>query len=82
MSPLTTDQTETGFIAKGDHNHKLSVRDKQGAIHSFLIDPQTVAETSIGVVNGAKVELGKGERVRLVSPLKDGSKTVIFVREK
>ena len=63
-------------------NHKLSLRDKDGAIHSFLIDPKAVAETYLGVVNGSKVDLDKGERVRLVSSLNDGTSTVLFIREK
>ena len=73
----------TGEVTEwSGHNHKLSVRDKDGAIHSFLIDPQTVAETYLGAVNSSKVDLDKGEQVRLVSSLKNGTPTVLFIREK
>lgn len=72
----------TGEITEWNgHNHKLSVRDKQGTIHSYLIDPKTVAETYMGVVNGSKVDLDKGQQVRLVSSQKDGNKTALFIRE-
>jgi hypothetical protein len=64
------------------HSHEVSVRDKDGALHSFRIDPQTVAETYMGAVNGSKFDIDKGEQVRLVSSMKDGSQTVMFIREK
>ena len=73
----------TGEVTEWNgHNHKLSVRDKDGAIHSFLIDPQTIAETYLGVVNSSKVDFDKGDQVRLVSSLKNGTPTVLFIREK
>jgi len=73
----------TGEVTEwSGHNHKLSVRDQQGSIHSYLIDPQTVAETYMGVVNGAKVDLDKGDQVRIVSSLENGNSTVLFIREK
>ena len=64
------------------HSHKLSVRDKDGAMHSFVIDAQTVAETYMGVVNGSKLDLDRGERVRLVSSSSGDKSTVLFIREK
>jgi hypothetical protein len=73
----------TGEVTEwSGHNHKLSVRGKDGAIHSFLIDSQTVAETYLGAVNSSKVDLDKGDQVRLVSALKNGTPTVLFIREK
>jgi hypothetical protein len=73
----------TGVVTEWNgHSHKLSVRAKDGAIHSFVIDPITVAETSLGAVNGSKVDLNKGEQVRLVNSLKNGTPTVLFIRER
>ena len=63
------------------HDRKMSVRDKDGATHSFTIEPQTVAETYMGVMNGAKFDPDKGEHVRIVSSKTGGSPTALFVRE-
>jgi len=57
------------------------VRGKDGAVHSYKIGPKTVAETYMGVVNGEKVDLNKGDRVRLVSSSEDGTPTALFIRE-
>ena len=64
------------------HDHTVSIRDKNGSIHPFKIDAQTVAETYMGAVNGSKFAVDKGEQVRLVSSLKDQTPTVLFIREK
>jgi hypothetical protein len=73
----------TGEVTQWDsHNHELTVRDGAGASHSFKIDAQTVAETYLGAVDGTKFDADKGEQVRLVSSLKSGKPTVLFIREK
>jgi hypothetical protein len=73
----------TGEVTEwNSHDHKVSVRDQSGTIHSFKIDAQTVAETYMGAVNGSKFDFDKGDHVRLVSSLKDGAQTVLFIREK
>ena len=73
----------TGEVTEWDgHNHRLSVRGTDGAIHTFTIDPQTVAETYLGAVNGSKFDADKGESLRLVSSVKNGTPTVLFIRER
>ncbi|MGA8089938.1 MAG: hypothetical protein WCA10_21890 [Terracidiphilus sp.] len=73
----------TGEVANWNgHDRTLSVSDKNGAVHSFRIDAQTVAETYMGVVNGSKFDIDKGDQVRLVSSTKDGTSTVLFIRQK
>ena len=64
------------------HDNSLSVRDKDGTIHPFKIDAHTVAETYQGVVNGLKFDARKGDMVRLVTSIIDGTPTVLFLREK
>jgi hypothetical protein len=63
------------------HDHKISIHGKDGATHSFTVEPQTVAETYMGVVNGTKVDLDRGDHVRVVSSGKTGSPTALFIRE-
>jgi len=60
----------------------ISVRGQDGAVHSFKFDPQTVAETYQGVVDGSHFDVNKGEQVRLVSSKKGETPTVLFIREK
>jgi hypothetical protein len=72
----------TGEVTEWNgRSNQLSLRDKSGAVHSFKIDDQTVGETYMGVVNGSKFDVDKGEKVRLVSSTKDGTSTVLFIRE-
>jgi len=72
----------TGEVTKWNgHDNTLSVRDKDGTIHSFKIDVHTVAETYQGVVNGLKFDVDRGDKVRLVTSIKNGTQTVLFLRE-
>lgn len=72
----------TGEVTKWNgHDNTVSVRDKDGTIHSFKVDAQTVAETYMGVVNGSRFDVDKGEHVRLVSSMKNGSPAALFIRE-
>jgi hypothetical protein len=73
----------TGEVTKWNkHDHTLSVRIKDGSIQPFTIDAQTVGEMYLGAVNGSKVDVNKGDQVRLVSEQKNGTPTVLFLREK
>jgi hypothetical protein len=58
----------------------ISVRAKDGSTHSFKFDSQTVAETYQGVADGSRFDVNKGDRVRLVSSIKNGTPTVLFIR--
>jgi hypothetical protein len=72
----------TGEVTKWNgHDHTISVTDKDGNERSFKIDAQTIAETYLGAVDGSKVDMDKGERVRVVSSVKNGTPTALFVRE-
>lgn len=73
----------TGEVtAWNGHSQTVSVRGKDGTVHEFKFDPQTVAETYQGVVDGSRFDVSKGEQVRLVASAKNGTPTVLFIREK
>ncbi|MGC1420946.1 MAG: hypothetical protein WA354_04395 [Terracidiphilus sp.] len=73
----------TGEVSNWNgHDRTLSVSDKNGAAHSFKVDPETVAETYMGVVSGSKFDIDKRENVRLVSSMKNGTPTVLFIRQR
>ena len=62
-------------------SHTLSER-QDGVEQSFKVDAQTVPETYMGVVDGSKFDIDKGDRVRLVSSTENGIPTVLFIRQK
>jgi hypothetical protein len=60
------------------HTHTLFVTGPDGK-HSFKEDSDTVAETYAGAVGGADFHAESGEYVRVVSAMKNGSPTALFV---
>jgi len=73
----------TGEVTEWNgHTQTISVRAEDGSVRSFKFDPQTVAETYRGVVDGSSFDVKKGEQVRLVSSGSTGTPTVLFIREK
>ena len=69
-----------GTVAKFEgRTHTISVSDTSGAVQTFKINAETVAEGSLGVVEGFKFQAEKGDRVRVVSTTVDGSPTALFL---
>ena len=70
-----------GTIAKFDvHSHSLLVQDPTGAVQTFRLTPDTVAEGNLGAVDGMKLQVQKGDRVRVVAETVNGAPTALFVR--
>lgn len=75
-------ESTTGTVAKVEaHNRSISVADEAGAVHTFKIDKDTVAEGPMGAVGGEKFEVSKGDRVRVVSSTVGGETTILFLRD-
>jgi hypothetical protein len=71
-----------GTVEKIDnHDHSISLEDKSGAMQTFKINAQTIAEGAMGVEEGLKFQAGKGDQVRVVSTTVDGTATALFLRE-
>ncbi|MGB6688188.1 MAG: hypothetical protein WBE76_10135 [Terracidiphilus sp.] len=71
-----------GTLEKIDNrDHSISVEDKSGAVQTFKINAQTVAEGAMGVEVGLKFQAEKGDQVRVVSTTVDGAPTALFLRE-
>ena len=66
-------------ISWDGHNRKLVVAGKDGKTHSFTVDGQSVAETYSGAVNGSDFHPGSGDHVRVVSSIKNGTPTALFI---
>lgn len=72
----------SGTITKYDgHSRSVTVQDEKGAEQTFRIDPDTVAETGVGVVDGQKFDPHKGDRIRVVMSQVGGAATALFVRD-
>ena len=69
-----------GKIQKLERSHSISVQDESGAVQTFKIGPETIAEGYAGAVDGTKFQAQSGDRVRIVSAMVDGSPTALFVR--
>jgi len=69
-----------GKVKKFERSHSLSVVDESGAVQTFKLSPETVAESNLGAVDGLKFQAQGGDRVRVVSAVVDGSPTALFVR--
>lgn len=70
----------TGNVTSWDgHNHKLVVAGKDGKPHSFTVNDQSVVETYRGAVNGSDFDADKGDHIRVVSSMKNGTPTALFL---
>jgi hypothetical protein len=69
-----------GTVSKfEDREHSFSVTDDSGAVKTFKIASDTVAETSFGAVAGYKIQVHKGDKVVVTSKAVDGSDAALFV---
>lgn len=72
----------TGTFKKIDgHSRTIVLTDDSGAQLIFKLAPQTVAEGTLGAVEGTKFDGQKGDHVRVVSTKVDGTPTALFISE-
>jgi hypothetical protein len=77
--PFTSiEGTVTKFEGK---QHAITVQDKSGAVQTFRIAENTVAEGYMGVIDGFKFQASKGDHLRVVATTENGSATALFMRE-
>jgi hypothetical protein len=69
-----------GKVTKFERAHSISIQDDSGAVQTFKINPDTIAESYIGAVDGVKIQVQTGDKVRLVGAVVDGSPVVLFLR--
>ena len=70
-----------GTVAQFDsREHSISVEDKTGAVQSFKITAETVAESTYGAIDGLKFQIQKGDHVRVVGTTGNGSPTALFIQ--
>ena len=69
-----------GTVKDFDRGRSVTVKDESGAVQTFKITPDTVAEAGSGVVEGTRFSVGRGDQVRIVSSVQGGSPTALFIR--
>jgi len=69
-----------GKVKKFERAHSISVQDESGAVQTFKLGTDTVAESYAGAVDGARFQVSGGDKVRVVSAVVDGSPTALFLR--
>ena len=70
-----------GTIKKFERARAITIQDESGAVQTFKIGSDTVAESYGGAVDGMKFQISSGDRVRIVSAVVDGTPTALFVRQ-
>jgi hypothetical protein len=68
----------SGTIVKIENKHSVLVQCKSG-LQSFKIGPDTVAETTLGVVEGYNFKPEKGDEVRVTTTDADGTNPLLFI---
>src|SRR5215469_8157863 len=63
--PFTS--TEGAVVKFESKAHSISIKDSAGAVQTFKITDQTVAEGYMGAVDGYKFQPQKGDQVRVVA---------------
>jgi hypothetical protein len=74
-------ESTAGSVTKVDGHRSITVTDEAGALHTFKIDKDTVAEGAMGAVGGDRFEVNKGDHVRVVSSTVGGETTILFLRD-
>lgn len=72
--------SSVGKVKKFERAHSITIQDDSGALQTFKINPDTIAESYVGAVDGAKIQVQTGDKVRMVAAVVDGSPTVLFLR--
>ncbi len=72
-------RTEGTVVKFEDKEHSFSVVDDSGAVKSFKIAADTVAETEFGAVAGYKLQPHKGDKVVVTAKAVDGTDIALFV---
>jgi len=70
-----------GTVKKIEKAHAITVQDQSGALQTFKIGSDTVAESYAGAVDGSKFQASGGDKVRIVSSVVDGNPTALFIRQ-
>jgi hypothetical protein len=75
------DSTEGAIDSFNSHDHSITVTDKSGALKTFKLAADSIAEGDTGAIEALKLQARKGDHVRIVSQVVDGAPTALFIRD-
>ena len=70
----------SGTIKKYEKARAITIQDGSGAMQTFKIGADTVAEGYAGAMDGTKFQASGGDKIRIVSAVIDGTPTALFLR--
>jgi hypothetical protein len=71
----------SGTVVKFDrHERVLTLKNDSGVEESFHLNPQTVAETPSGAVEGLELDAKDGDQVQVTASPVNGNETALFIR--
>jgi hypothetical protein len=68
----------SGTVVKLEE-HSIAIKGESGAVDSFKITSDTVAETGTGAIEGLKFRPQKGDQVQVIATASNGSATALFI---
>jgi len=72
--------SSVGTIKKYEKAHAITIQDESGAMQTFKIGADTVAEGYAGAMDGTRFQASGGDKIRIVSAVIDGTPTALFLR--
>jgi hypothetical protein len=70
----------SGTVVKFEgRDHSFSIKNDSGAVETFKIESNTVADTRAGAVSGPKFQPAKGTKVQLIATEVNGNPTAVFI---
>ena len=73
--------TEGTIVTFNGRDHSISISDQSGAVKTFKLTADSVAEGDTGAVEASKLQARKGDHVRIVSQDVDGSSAALFIKD-
>lgn len=70
----------TGTVLKFEGKRAISIEDSSGKTETYKITQDTIGEGYLGAVDGYKLQVSKGDKVRVVASGESGTATALFIR--
>ena len=74
------EKTVGTIVSINKHAHELTIKSDAGLEKTFHMDAKTIGDASLGVVEGQKLDVDKGAKVRITSTTENGADTALFIR--
>lgn len=75
------DSAEGTITSFSSRDRSLTITDKSGASRTFKLTSDSVAEGDDGAIEALKLQAHKGDHVRIVSAVRNGAPTAVFVKD-